>query len=329
MKRVTKFLAKRLGQGVFVVWGVITAVFALRAMSPTNPAALAAPPDATTEQIQRIAHELGLTAPIHEQYLNYLVDVAQGNLGYSYISSTPVAPQILNKLPATIELALAGITFALILSIPLGVVSATRRNEPPDYLANVSSLIGISTPNFWLAIMLVLVLAVQFDLLPTSGRPVGLLAAVGGVITLNPAPFVTWGTHMFLPMLALGTYLMALITRLTRSGMIEELTKPYVQANRAKGLPEVLNRYKHALRNSLAPVVTVVGLQLGRLIGGSVVIEQVFAWPGVGQQFIRAITTTDWPIIQGTLIVVGVAYVLINIGVDAVYAQLDPRVVIG
>lgn len=329
MDNVTQFLAKRLSQGVFVVWGVITAVFVLRGLSPTNPAQLAAPTDASAEQIQQIAEELGLTRPIYEQYLAYLFDVAQGDLGYSYITSTPVAPQIIGKLPATIELAVFGILFALILSIPLGILSSTRRNEPPDYVANLSSLVGVSTPNFWLAIMLVLLLSVQFDVLPTSGRPVGFLPAVGALVALNVSPLVTWASHMVLPTLALGTYLMALMTRLTRSGMIEELSKPYVQTNRAKGLPPVLNRYKHALRNSLAPVVTVVGLQLGRLIGGSVVIESVFAWPGIGSMFIRAINTADWPIMQGTLIVVGIAYVLVNIGVDLVYAQLDPRVVVG
>ncbi len=328
MRQLSQFLAKRFGQGVFVVWGVITAVFALRGLSPTNPAQLAAPTDASAEQIQQIAEELGLTRPIYEQYFAYLTDVAQGDLGYSYITSTPVAPQILGKMGATIELAIFGILFALVLSIPLGVLSSTRRNEAPDYVANLSSLVGVSTPNFWLAIMLVLLLSVQFDVLPTSGRPIGFLGAVAALAMLKFEPLVTWASHMVLPTLALGTYLMALMTRLTRSGMIEELSKPYVQTNRAKGLPEVLNRYKHALRNSLAPVVTVVGLQLGRLIGGSVVIESVFAWPGIGSLFIRAVNTADWPIIQGTLIVVGIAYVLVNIGVDLVYAQLDPRVVV-
>jgi len=329
MVNATRFLAKRLGQGIFVVWGVITAVFVLRGLSPTNPARLAASPDAPVERVEAIAEELGLNAPIYVQYGNYVLGVAQGDLGYSYITNTPVAPQIFNKMAATMELAVAGIVFALALSVPLGVLSATRRNEPPDYAANLSSLVGVSTPNFWLAIMLVLLLSVQFNVLPTSGRPVGFLAAVGALAAANVDPILTWGIHMVLPTVALGTYLMALMTRLTRSGMIEELGKPYVQTNRAKGLPEVLNRYKHALRNSLAPVVTVVGLQLGRLIGGSVVIESVFAWPGVGSLFIRAVNTADWPIIQGTLIVVGIAYVLVNIGVDVVYAQLDPRVVVG
>ncbi|MFC7251545.1 ABC transporter permease [Halomicroarcula sp. GCM10025324] len=328
MRQLSQFLAKRFGQGVFVVWGVITAVFVLRGISPTNPAQLAAPTDATAEQIQQIAEELGLTRPIYEQYFAYLIEVAQGDLGYSYITSTPVAPQIFGKLGATIELAVFGILFALVLSIPLGVISSTRRNEAPDYVANLSSLVGVSTPNFWLAIMLVLLLSVQIDLLPTSGRPVGFLGVIGALAAFQIDPLVSWVSHMVLPTLALGTYLMALMTRLTRSGMIEELSKPYVQTNRAKGLPEVLNRYKHALRNSLAPVVTVVGLQLGRLIGGSVVIESVFAWPGIGSLFIRAVNTADWPIIQGTLIVVGIAYVLVNIGVDLVYAQLDPQVVV-
>lgn len=329
MENLWKFLAKRFSQGLFVVFGVITAVFILRGLSPTNPAQLAAPTDASQERIEEITAELGLNRPIYEQYLSYLTDVMQGDLGYSYITSTPVAPQILNRIAATMELAVFGILFALVLSIPLGVLSSTNRNEAPDYIANLSSLVGVSTPNFWLAIMLVLLLSVQFDVLPTSGRPIGFLSAVGALVTMRVSPIITWLSHTILPVLALGTYLMALMTRLTRSGMIEELSKPYVQTNRAKGLPEVINRYKHTLRNSLAPVITVVGLQLGRLIGGSVVIESVFAWPGIGSLFIRAVNTADWPIIQGTLIVVGVAYVLVNIGVDLVYAQLDPQVVVG
>lgn len=328
MDNLWKFLAKRFGQGVFVIGGVITAVFVLRGLSPTNPAQLAAPVDASQQRIQEITMELGLNRPIYAQYFTYLTDVMQGDLGYSYITSTPVAPQILNRIAATLELAVFGILFALVLSIPLGVLSATNRNEASDYVANFSSLVGVSTPNFWLAIMLVLLLSVQFNVFPTSGRPVGFLSAVGSLVTMQASPMINWLSHMILPVLALGTYLMALMTRLTRSGMIEELSKPYVQTNRAKGLPEVINRYKHTLRNSLAPVITVVGLQLGRLIGGSVVIESVFAWPGIGSLFIRAVNNADWPIIQGTLIVVGVAYVLVNIGVDLVYAQLDPQVVV-
>jgi peptide/nickel transport system permease protein len=216
----------------------------------------------------------------------------------------------------------------VIISIPLGVVSATRRHEPADYAATSFSLVGISTPNFWLGIMLVLVLSVQFGLFPTSRRGIGLLPALEMLVTqFQISGLVTWLSHITLPAITLGTYFTALITRLTRSGMLDELGKPYVRSSRAKGLPETLVRYKHALRNTLIPVITVLGLQLGTLIGGAVITEAVFAWPGLGTLLINAITARDWPLIQGSLIVIGTGFVVINIFVDALYAYINPQVV--
>jgi peptide/nickel transport system permease protein len=236
---------------------------------------------------------------------------------------------VLSKVPATVELAVAATVVAIVFSIPLGVVSATRRNESVDYGATLFSLAGISTPNFWLGIMLILVLAVEFSIFNTSGR--GVTAGDVALSLVGPDRFVGtlrgWLSYITLPAIALGTYFMALVTRLTRSGMLDELGKSYVTATRAKGVPETLVRYKHALRNTLIPVITVLGLQLGTLIGGAVITEAVFSWPGLGTLVIRSINLRDWPVLQGSLIVIGTAFVIVNIVVDLLYAYLDPQVV--
>jgi len=323
-----RFLLKRGVQGIFVIWGVVTVVFLLRFVTPGDPITFIAPLDASQELRRQIAAELGLNEPLYVQYVDYLVGLAQGDMGYSYISNTDASTRVFGRLPATVELAVAASVVAVVLSIPLGVISATRRHEPVDYGATLFSLVGISTPNFWLGIMLVLVLAVQFGLFPTSQRGVGLYPAVAMLVTeFDPGGLVTWLAHITLPAVTLGTYFTALITRLTRSGMLDELGKTYIRASRAKGLPESLVRYKHALRNTLVPVITVVGLQLGTLIGGAVITEAVFDWPGLGTELIRAINSRDWPMIQGALIVIGAGFVVVNIVVDALYAYIDPRVV--
>ena len=322
-----RFLLKRGLQGIFVVWGVVTVVFLLRFITPGDPVALIAPLDASPELRQQIAENLGLNRPLYVQYLDYVGGLFVGDMGYSYVAGTSVSNRVFARLPATIELAAAATVVAIVLSIPLGVISATRRGEPADYAATVFSLGGISTPNFWLGIMLVLVLSVQFGLFPTSRRAIGFVPALELLAAGNPLGVVAWFEYITLPAITLGTYFTALVTRLTRSGMLDELGKTYVRAARAKGLPETLVRYKHALRNTLIPVITVLGLQLGTLIGGAVITEAVFAWPGLGTLLINAINARDWPLIQGSLIVIGTGFVVINIFVDALYAYINPQVV--
>ncbi|TKX54328.1 ABC transporter permease [Halorubrum sp. SP3] len=324
-----RFALKRSLQGIGVVWGVVTVVFALRFVTPGSPINAVAPLDASQETRQAIAAELGLDQPLYVQYGQYVFDLLRGDMGFSYIRGQDVATLVFGRLPATVELAVAASVVAIVLAIPLGVVSATRRNEPVDYGATLLSLGGISTPNFWLGIMLILVFAVQFNVFNTSGRGVTVVDVAQSVV--GPAPVVgtllAWLAYITLPAIALGTYFMALITRLTRSGMLDELSKGYVQAARAKGLPRTLIRYKHALRNTLIPVITVLGLQLGTLIGGAVITEAVFSWPGLGTLVIDSINTRDWPTLQGSLIVIGTSFVLVNILVDVVYAYLDPEVI--
>lgn len=324
-----RFAIKRTLQGIGVVWGVITVVFLLRFVTPGSAINAVAPLDASQETRRAIAEELGLDQPLYVQYGTYLFDLLRGDMGFSYIRGQEVASLVFAKLPATVELAVAATVVAIVLSIPLGVVSATRRNQPVDYGATLFSLVGISTPNFWLGIMMILVLAVEFGIFKTSGRGVDVADVV--VSTVGPEPFLAtlrgWLSYITLPAIALGTYFTALVTRLTRSGMLDELGKPYITATRAKGLPETLVRYKYALRNTLIPVVTVLGLQLGSLIGGAVITEAVFSWPGLGTLVIRSINLRDWPVLQGSLIVIGTSFVLVNILVDVLYARLDPRVV--
>ncbi|MDZ7702463.1 MAG: ABC transporter permease [Halobacteriales archaeon] len=250
-----RFLIKRVLQGLLVVWGVITVVFLLRFVTPGSVIDVVAPLDATPETREAIAAELGLNQPMHLQYLTYLGDLLQGDMGFSYVKGIQVTTLVFTKLPATVELAVAATVLAIVLSIPLGVISATRRNEPVDYGATIFSLGGISTPNFWLGIMMILLLAVHFDIFQTSGRGVDVADVVVSIV--GPEPFfdtlIGWLSFITLPAISLGTYFMALITRLTRSGMLDQLGQSYVRAARAKGLPETLVRYKHALRNTLVP----------------------------------------------------------------------------
>jgi len=324
-----RFVLKRSLQGLGVVWGVVTVVFALRFVTPGSAINAVAPLDASQETRQAIAAELGLDQPLYVQYGQYIFDLLRGDMGFSYIRGQEVVGLVFTRLPATVELALAASVVAIALSIPLGVLSATRRNQPVDYGATLFSLGGISTPNFWLGIMLILIFAVEFDVFNTSGRGVDVGDVALSVIGSEPfvGTLLAWLAYITLPAIALGTYFMALITRLTRSGMLDELGKGYVQAARAKGLPSTLVRYKHALRNTLIPVITVLGLQLGTLIGGAVITEAVFSWPGLGTLVIDSINRRDWPVLQGSLIIIGTSFVVVNVLVDAVYAYLDPQVV--
>lgn len=322
-----RYLIKRFAHGIAVVWGAITLIFGLRHISPGSPVNVMTPPTAGPELRERVARELGLHLPLHVQYLEYLGGVVRGDLGDSYVRGTAVTQLLIERLPATLELAAAATVLALALAIPLGVISATNRDEPLDYGATLGSLLGISTPNFWLGLMLIMVVSVRVGFLPTSGRGTGLLAAIGMLLLeADISGLTTWLRHIVLPAITLGTYFMALITRLTRSEMLEELEQEYVQVCRAKGLPEALVLYKHALKNSMLPVITVVGLQVGYLIGGSIVTEVVFAWPGVGSLIIDALTNSDWMIIQGYLILVSISWVSVNILVDVTYTLLDPTV---
>ncbi|EMA47141.1 binding-protein-dependent transport system inner membrane protein [Halobiforma nitratireducens JCM 10879] len=302
-------------------------MFGLRAVSPGDPATLMLGEGATQELIEHVREQEGLNEPIYVQYFDYLQGLIVGDFGYSWRSNREVEAMVIERIPATVELAVVATIVAVVIAIPLGVISATRRNQPSDYGATMFSLLGISTPNFWLGLMLILLFGVWIGVLPTGRRAVGFGEAMVTLVQYGSATgLITWLQHIALPAITLGTYFTALITRLTRSGMIDELGKPYVTASRAKGLPNVLVRYKHVLRNTMIPIITVLGLQMGTLMGGAVITETVFNWPGLGLRLIDALDARDWPLMQGIVVFIAIAFVTINIFVDAIYSYLNPQV---
>ena len=321
-----KFAIKRTAHGIVVAWAAVTIIFFLRFLSPVDIAQALIPPDVPPDARDALAEDLGLNEPFYIQYFSYMAGLIQGDLGYSYVSRVSVNQLALARVPPTLELAAAATVITIILSIPLGVISAINRGELSDYSASLFSLTGISTPNFWLGIMLVLLVSVQLGWFPTSGREYGF---VEGMIMLTQGQshgITSWLYYITLPAITLGTYYVALITRLTRSEMLEQLGSQYVTVLRAKGLPEKLVTFKHVLRNSLIPVITVLGLQFGSLINGAVVVEVVFRWPGMGEFLISAISAVDWPVIQGTLVLIAITWVIVNFTVDFAYTVIDPRV---
>ena len=271
-----------------------------------DPVRALVPLDASPEDMENIRVQFGLDRPIHIQYITFVKQALKGDLGDSFRYRQESLKLVLQRLPTTILLVTATLLIAVFVSIPLGVFTATRKDTAYDYLGTVVSLSGISIPAFWAGIMLILFFADYLNLLPPSGK--------GGL------------SHLILPAVANSLYIIGLLTRLTRSTMVEELEKGYIMALRAKGLPRWIVQYKHALKNSLIPIITVLGLQFGTLLGGSVIIETVFAWPGIGWLLFNAITMRDLPLIRATVLVISLLFVIINLIVDILYAFVDPKI---
>jgi len=299
------YVMKRFVQFVLVLLILSALVFALLHMSG-NPTALLLPANATPEQIEQMSRSLGLDDPIYVQYCRYLMNLLRGDLGTSYRMNMPVARVIAIYLPNTLNLAALSILFATVASLFLGVSAALRRDTYVDVFATLGATIGQSMPTFWLAILLLLLFGVKLKWLPVSG--------IGG-----------WD-HYILPVITMGWYSTAFLTRVIRSNLLEVLSSDYVQVARSKGLPEWKVILKHAFRNALLPVVTIWGLQLGTLLMGSVVTETVFAWPGVGRLSAESVLGRDYPIVLGMILVYGVVFSLLNVCIDISYAVLDPRI---
>jgi ABC-type dipeptide/oligopeptide/nickel transport system permease component len=303
---MTRYLLRRLLLTVPVLLGVATLVFALIHLVPGDPAQSMLGESASPAEIARLQKTLGLDQPLLTQYRAFLAGVARGDLGTSFRFGTPVTQEIRKRLPDTAVLALCAMAVAIIVAIPLGIVAAVFRGRFLDHAAMTLALAGISMPSFWLGPLLALFFAVRLGWLPVSGSGTPL--------------------HLVLPAVTLGTALAAILARMTRSSVIEELRELYVMAARARGLSQARAVLRHAFRNSLIPVVTIIGLQFGAVLTGTIITETIFGWPGIGRLLIQAINTRDYPLVQGCILFISVTYVAMNLLTDLTYGFLDPRI---
>lgn len=306
MACVLSFLVRRILLTIPVLLGVATLVFSLIHIIPGDPVQSMLGDGASPESVNELRARLGLNRPLYAQYISFLNAAAHGNLGTSLRTSEPVTTAIVDRLPATFELAAAAMLVAIVIAIPLGVIAAVGAGTFVDHIATTLALVGISMPNFWLGPLLAIVFAVELGWLPVSGR--GTLA------------------QLVLPAVTLGAPLAAVLARMTRASVIDELRELYVTAARARGVSRVQAVVKHAFRNSLIPIVTVLGLQLGAVLTGAVITETIFAWPGVGRLLIQSIGFRDYPLVQGCILLIALTYVSMNLLTDLAYGLLDPRI---
>ncbi len=303
--RLRTFVVHRVGHLLVVVVGISVIVFLFLHLSG-DPARLLAAQDATDAEVERLRRSLGLADPLYVQYLRFAWRALHADFGDSFRYNTPALGLVLDRMPATLELAASSLALAVATAVPLGIVPALRRNSVRDVAVRTLALVGQSIPTFWLGLMLVLVVSVQLKLLPTSGR--------GDA------------AHLVLPCVTLACFFIARIARMTRSGMLDVLGQDYVRTARAKGLAERRVVVVHALKNASIPLVTLIGLDLGSLLGGAVVTETIFAWPGVGRLAVQAIYSRDFPVVQAAVFVLAAGFVVVNMAVDLLYAYLDPRI---
>ena len=329
-----KFILKRVLQAIPVLLGLSIVVFLIMHVFSPDPAPVVLGEHATAEQMNAWRDANGLNQPLLKQYFDFLFGALHGDLGTSYYTHAPVTQEIRSRFPATVELALVAIIFAAVIGVALGVVSAVHKGSFIDGFSMILALVGISMPIFWSGVLMIILFAGILHILPSGGRIDPMLAPVGGtglflIDTLFSGDLEAFGDavrHIIMPALALSLYSMAIITRMTRSSMLETLNEDYVRTARAKGLPDGKVNRHHALRNAMLPITTVIGLQLGSLLGGAMLTETVFAWPGIGKYVVDQILKSDFPVVQGTVILIGVIFVIINLIVDIIYAYLDPRI---
>ena len=303
---MSRFLLRRLLLTLPVLFGVATLVFSLIHLVPGDPVVAMLGESAQSQDIEQMRTRLGLDRPLYVQYVNFMRNVAAGDLGTSLRTDRPVSTLIAERMPATFELAAAAMVVALVIAIPLGLLAAARVGTPIDHTATTLALIGISMPNFWLGPLLAIVFSVMLGWFPVSGR--GSLSS------------------LVLPAITLGAPLAAVLARMTRASVLEELRELYVLAARARGVSRVRAVLEHAFRNSLIPIVTVLGLQLGSVLTGAVITETIFAWPGVGRLLVQSIGARDYPAVQGCVLLIALTYVSTNLLVDVAYGFLDPRI---
>jgi ABC-type dipeptide/oligopeptide/nickel transport system permease component len=301
-----RYLSFRLLLALPALWLIVTMVFMLAHIVPGDPVAQMLGEGARADDLQQLRHMLGLDLPLPVQYGRYLAGIAHGDLGESFRFQQPVLQVVISHYPATLELALVALLVCAGIGIPGGLLAAQRRGTSTDHAIGVFTLFGLSVPNFALGPVLILVFSVLLGWLPVSGR--------GG-----PG-------HLILPALTLGAALAAILTRMVRTSVIEELSSDYVRTARAKGLSESAVLFRHAFRNALIPIITILGLQFGTLLAGTIVTESIFSWPGIGRLAVQAISARDYPLLQGCILTIAVSYVFVNLLTDLVYALVDPRV---
>jgi peptide/nickel transport system permease protein len=306
MKRVMRSLLLRLGYTLPVLWLVVSVVFLLIHIVPGDPVEQMLGEGARTEDIAALRHLYGLDQPLWTQYMHYWRGVLHGNLGRSIRLNDSVTHLVLTRYPFTVELTAAALVIAILLAVPLGIMAALRRGTSRDHAISVVSLLGLSFPAFALGPILMLLVSIKLGWLPVSGA--------GDL------------SHLVLPAVTMGSALAAILTRMVRTSMLEELGQDYIRTARAKGLPERTVVYKHALRNALIPVITLIGLQFGALLAGAIVTETIFSWPGIGRLTVSAISNRDYPLLQGCILAIGLTYVLVNLATDILYVVVNPRI---
>ena len=300
------FLLRRLLLLIPVLWGVATLVFLLLHFIPGDPVDLLLGDSALGTDRETLRDQMGLNDPLIVQYLRYFGDLLQGDWGTSLFSKKPVFDEILERVPASMELMFGAMVVTILVAMPLGLIAAVNKGSWIDQGAMIFSLLGVSIPNFWLGPMLILLFSIHFDLLPVNER--------GGL------------EHLILPALTLGTSLASILARITRSSVVESLETEYIRTARSKGISELRILFRHALRNALIPIVTVIGLQVGVLLSGAIITEAIFDWPGLGNLLISAINSRNYPLVQGCVLFIAGSYVMVNLAIDLLYAYLDPRI---
>ena len=300
------FLLRRLLLLIPVLWGVATLVFLLLHFIPGDPVDLMLGDSALGTDRETLRDQLGLNDPLFVQYLRYFGDLLQGDWGTSLFSKKQVFEEIMERVPATMELMFGAMVVTILVAMPLGLIAAVNKGTWIDQGAMIFSLLGVSIPNFWLGPMLILLFSIHFDLLPVNER--------GGL------------EHLILPALTLGTSLASILARITRSSVVETLQAEYIRTARSNGISELRILFRHALRNALIPIVTVIGLQVGVLLSGAIITEAIFDWPGLGNLLISAINSRNYPLVQGCVLFIAGSYVMVNLVIDLLYAYLDPRI---
>lgn len=301
-----KYILKRLLFLIPVVIGVTFIVFTIMYFTPGDPAQIILGETAPDEAVEQLREEMGANDPFLVQYGNFVKDAVQGDFGRSYDTRKPVFDEVMSRFPATLKLTVAGMIVAVVIGIPVGIISATKQYSLTDTITMIVALLGVSMPNFWLGLMLILLFSVTLGWLPSGGD--------------------TGFASLILPAITLGTAVAAIVTRMTRSSMLEVVRQDYIRTARAKGVSERKVINKHALKNALIPIVTIVGLQFGSLLGGAVLTETVFTWPGIGRLMVESIKRRDTPMVLASVIFLSVTFSLVNLAIDIIYAYLDPRI---